>query len=286
MSLQGGADPRYSNPELPEGINASEEHPLREFAWLGTGAVALVLVIVFALGWAGQWMGALIPFSFETRLAASVASPLREAPDSPAREALQKLADRLVKAHPLPEGMRITLHLADSPERNAFATLGGHVFVTRGLLAALPSENALAMVLAHEIGHVRQRHVIRSIGRGLLVSLALGVLTGSGQDDPASGALSQAGLTSALGFSRDQEREADQLGLHALQALYGHVAGAASLFELLEKEHGLRAPEWFNSHPDNAARIAAIEMHARTAGWPLQGSLSPMPSALVAAAAQ
>jgi beta-barrel assembly-enhancing protease len=275
---EGGRSARYTNPPVADGINASEEHPLREFLWLGSGALAGLAVIVICVAWLGHLLGAFVSIETEQRIAASLSQHLPAPTASETRHSLQALVDRLVAADPLPAGMTITVHLLEQPQVNAFATLGGHVVVLRGLLDVMPSENALAMVLAHEIAHVRERHVIRSLSRGVLTSLALGLLTGRSHDSLAESLAGKAGLGSALSFSRQQELEADALALRSVHALYGHVAGASSLFVTLQAQARTGPPEWFSSHPEPEKRIAALAAQARAQGWAQQGPLTALPA--------
>lgn len=67
-------------------------------------------------------------------------------------------------AQGLPASIKVTVHYIDEPVINAFATIGGHVFIYRGLIDAITSENGLSMVLAHEIAHINNRHPIAALG--------------------------------------------------------------------------------------------------------------------------
>ena len=160
-------------------------------------------------------LAARVPFEMEQALAAQFSDRLP--PPNDISRYLQGLADRMTAADPLPPGMKITVHFVDEPTVNAFATLGGHVVVYRGLLEAMPNENALAMVLAHEIAHVRLRHPATSMGRGVAVSLGLSVVSAGLGDGLAPQALGSAGLLTELNFSREQELEADAAGLASRQ---------------------------------------------------------------------
>ncbi len=265
---------QYSNPDIPEGINFSAEHPLKEFAWLGGGLLLATGLLIVVFGWLGHFAGALIPFETERKWAMPIAEHFADDSDPQTLAYLRQLSDRILTAQPLPEGMTIEVHYSDSDAINAFATLGGHVIITHGLLQAMPNENALAMVLAHEIAHIRQRHVIRALGRGVLTSLALSLIGGGSGADAVGGMLGQAGFTAALSYSRANEREADHLALQALHALYGHVGGAEAVFEALQL-HGRRAPpEWFSTHPDNHSRIETIRQTAEQYGWPANGPMT------------
>jgi beta-barrel assembly-enhancing protease len=273
----------YSNPAIPEGINVGDEHPLKEFFWLTGGIAVLTVLVVMALAWLGAVMGSVVSFETERRIAAGVATRFgNTSSDSAADRYLQELADRLTRADALPPGMSVQIHYVDDAAVNAFATLGGHIVVTRGLIEAMPNENALATVLAHEIAHVKERHVMRSLGRGVLISVALGILTGATGDDLAGDLVGSAGVTTALGFSRDQEHEADRIALANVAALYGHVRGAAGLFEALERRADAAPPEWLSTHPDPRNRIAALHRQAEQAGWTSEGATTPLPPLLPA----
>lgn len=228
----------------------------------------------------GYFAGALaryIPFSAEERLAAHFAP--KDSVDPPLRQYLQNLANRLAKAEHLPPGMHITVHYINSDTVNAFATLGGHVVFFRGLLERLPDENALAMVMAHEIAHVKTRAPLRSLGRGMVIAIALSLVDTALSTELAGNALGQAGLLTQMKFSRAQESEADRIGQAALASTYGGIAGADELFAVLKTtahEKGSPVTELYRSHPDIAARLAALHRQARAHGWH-KGTITPLP---------
>ncbi|MCP4697611.1 MAG: M48 family metalloprotease [Gammaproteobacteria bacterium] len=266
----------YQNPEIAEGINVSREHPLKELAWLGGGALLLIAVITLALGWIGAHAAKYIPFETEVSLAAKFDFPAR----TPVTEYLQGLADKLTAAQGMTKSMPITVHYMDDDTINAFATLGGHIVIFRGLLEKLPNENALAMVVAHEIAHIRARHPISGLGRGVAVGLALAALSGLTDSAVMENLLGSAGLLTALHFSRDQEREADKIALNALAAHYGHVQGATTLFDLFIQEARERGESWqpgfLSTHPLSKDRITMIEQLAKAKGWSLKGRTVPL----------
>jgi len=141
-------------------------------------------------------------------------------------ERLKPLADRIAHAMDLPEEMKITVHYADVDEINAYATFGGHVVINRGLIDKLPNENALAMVMAHEIAHIKHRHPIRSLGRAAVVIIALMAVAGLQGNDVVGTIIGDTGALTLLSFSRGQESQADRSALEAVAGVYGHVAGA------------------------------------------------------------
>jgi predicted Zn-dependent protease len=124
------------------------------------------------------------------------------------------------------------------------------------------------------------------MGRGMALALLLGFVSSDAGAAAAQAALNQAAGLALLGYSRDQERAADQAALRALVAAYGHTGGATALFAHLgeaEQEGPLPA---LSTHPLTADRRQAIESQAREAGWPTTGTLTPLPAVLVAAPAK
>ncbi|PKO40901.1 MAG: hypothetical protein CVU33_01735 [Betaproteobacteria bacterium HGW-Betaproteobacteria-6] len=271
----------YENPEIPEGINVSPTHPLKDFALLVAGISALLIVAVLAVSLLAGQLARHIPFEQEQALAASLGRWLPEPPDSPVdrqrQQYLQSLADRLAGTMELPPEMPITMHYSSSKTLNAMATLGGHVVVFQGLIDTLPSENALAMVLAHEIAHVRHRDPVVAMGRGFAVMLALSSLSGVGD-----GALQQwlggVGMLPILSFSRSQEEAADATALQAVLDLYGHVGDAAAFFEeVAERQSAAHSPTMFNTHPDVNQRIARIREFSARHARPQPPSATSLP---------
>jgi Zn-dependent protease with chaperone function len=154
------------------------------------------------------------------------------------------------------------------------------IAVTNALLESVESENELAFVLGHELGHFHNRDHLRGLGRGIAFSLLL-VAVGVGGGGSAVQLASLAGQFAQRDFSRDQEIEADRFGLALLAAEYGHVSGAAAFFEHLpEREGPLEGglASYFSTHPVNADRIQALHEVASEMGWELRGERQPLPS--------
>jgi beta-barrel assembly-enhancing protease len=277
-----GRGPTLENRLPAEGINSSDEHPLREFAWLiGAGLVTLA-VVVLLVGWGARWLAPRLPFATEVALAQRwLDKPA--APQHAARSAaLQALAERVAAAMALPPGMTLVVSYEPGPIVNAYATLGGRIRVFEGLLRKLPSEDALAALLAHEVAHVKQRHVAANAGRGVALALLLGLVSADAGAAAAHSLLGNVTSLALLGYSREQESEADAAALAAVVALYGHAGGMLELFSSLGAAAPDKGPpiEMLRSHPLTAERIEAIRAHAVRAGWPLTGAQRTMPPAL------
>lgn len=268
----------YRNPQLPEGINVSATHPLLDFLRLLGGVLVVAAVLIAAAALLADKLARYIPFTAEAEIASRFSAEL-PAP-GPVSAYLQQLAARLVIEQGLPPDMSITLHYVDEPTVNAFATLGGNVVVFRGLIAKMPSENALSMVIAHEIAHVKLRHPISMLGRGLAIGVAVATLSSGAGSDIAGRTLGHAGLLTALNFSRSQERAADAEALGALVRQYGHAAHATEVFRILGEEAArmpIDPPVFLRTHPLDQDRIDAIAAAARANDWALEGDLQPIP---------
>jgi len=223
------------NPVFDNNVNVSRAHPLVDLFWLAGGAVLIVASFIIMLYVGMQWLAPHIPFSVEEKLASKAGltkiSSL-EANANPKHKKrlayLQNLTNDLAKAQELDGSISIQVHWVDDDMINAFATLGGHVFITKGLWGAMPNENALAMIIAHEIAHVKHRDPLKSLGAGVALSLVSAIIFGSG--DTAASLVGGAGLITSLHFNRNMETDADETAIKALFKHYQHVAGATQFF--------------------------------------------------------
>ena len=258
----------YENRQVPEGINVSHEHPLKEFFALLAGLIVIIMAVIFVLAVLAQYLAPLIPFSTEQKLLSTMETAWQENEpaskhDKKVQQYLQKLGASLAAEMDLPDDMQLNIRYSKDKTVNAYATLGGNIMMYRGMLRELPHENAVAMVLAHEIAHVKLRHPIVAAGRGITVALALASITGLSDNGMIAGLINQIGLTSTLGFSRRQESNADEEALLALQKHYGHVNGAEVLFEVLGDHSSIISPAFLSTHPGSTQRIARIKDFAQ-----------------------
>jgi beta-barrel assembly-enhancing protease len=280
--------PDFSNPRLPqEDVNVSADKPLRNFFALALGALAAGALCVGLLAYLGGTFAHLLPYSVEESLIEPYA---RQRPQrgGTVESYLQGVADRMVADAklPLPEGMRVRVHYVDEPAINAFATLGGHMAVYRGLLERVSDENMLAMVMAHEIGHLRLRHPIRSLGRGVAFAAALSVVSAGAGSRVADNVLGQSGMLTLMTFSRTQEEEADADALAALAAVYGHAGGAQQTFAMLQAANARGLPEppkILSTHPLTQDRIDRLAGLIAQRGLKADGPRTPIPEAVRAA---
>jgi len=277
----------YSNPKIPEGINTTKENPLKEFFILSIGVLGLIFIAVIIISLAAEKLAVYIPFETEQSLVPEMwvqISPETESETSKqTREYLQSLSDRLAVHMQLPDEMEITVHYIEDDIINAFATIGGHIFIHQGLINELKSENALAMVIAHEMAHVYHRHPIIAMGRGVVIGLLLSAISGASSDLFVGQVVGETGMIALLNFNRDQEREADITALNAVHGLYRHVAGTNGLFMALMQAHRpdeVDPPVFLSTHPLTQDRIDDLIEYAEERGWDTDTELTPIPENL------
>ena len=249
-------------------------------AWFfGITTLLAILFIIYApvfLKW--------VPFSVEKNFV----KPYEEIADHfwgedshPEIEAyLQNLTNELAVAIDLPEEIEIQTHFIESDEINAFATLGGHIIITRGLLEAVDNENSLAMVIAHELAHQKHRDPITGLSRGIALQMLYSLISSDRSQIDLSGFGGELGL---LYFSREQEQNADEAAIYALNNYYGHVGGYDQFFQAvleIEAPEEASLPQWLSSHPDTLKRIEYLQELEEENGWE-QNLTHPIPEQLL-----
>jgi predicted Zn-dependent protease len=177
-------------------------------------------------------------------------------------------------------GMHITPHthqpdlpysfkILDTDVVNAFAVPGGYVYLTRGILAYINSEAEIAGVIGHELGHVNARHTAKMMSQAQLAQLGLQLGSAISETFARFAGFTGFGVQLLfLRFSRDHEREADNLGVEYASKTGYDATGMASFFETLERMHpsdGGDIPDWFSTHPNPQDRIKAVR--SKTAEW-------------------
>jgi beta-barrel assembly-enhancing protease len=194
---------------------------------------------------------------------AEVAQQLPLMHDAEALAELNRLGNDLA-ARADQTGRRYDFHLVDSPETNAFAIPGGHIYVNRGLIEQADEQAELAGVLGHEIAHVTERHGIEQAEKQQRTNLFLSLFYMLIGRDP--GLVEQIVIRGGAGavfakYGRDAEREADERAVATLVAAGYDPEGMATFFEdLLREQRGDpgRFEQWFASHPTSAERIRNV----------------------------
>ncbi|MHC1789780.1 M48 family metalloprotease [Solidesulfovibrio sp.] len=173
------------------------------------------------------------------------------------------VVDRLVRTMP-PQPFPFTVGIVNNNAVNAFAGPAGYVFVFTGLLLQMEHESEMAGVLAHELAHVGQRHIAKRVGEmkilsiGQLVGVLAGAVLGQATGNKDIGSMVAIGSQAAsahayLKYSRDDEREADQVGMNYLVAAGYPPQGLVEAFETMRKlrwmQGGGDIPTYLSTHP-------------------------------------
>jgi predicted Zn-dependent protease len=216
--------------------------------------------------------------------------------EDPLTEAwLQSTGNRLAAVSDDPE-QRFTFFMMKDRSINAFATLGGYIGMNAGLVLAADTEDEVAAVLGHEIAHVTQAHVLRSVERAQRDSIPillamLGAIAiaqsagGNSSDDAAMAAIASAqGLAAQrqINYTRSNESEADRIGIRTLARGGYEPAAMASMFERMQAASRTnqggereRLPDYLRTHPVTTTRISEAKDRAeRLGGRVVTGSVS------------
>jgi predicted Zn-dependent protease len=158
--------------------------------------------------------------------------------------------------------------VVDDAAVNAFALPGGFIYVTRGLLTHLNSEAELAAVLGHEIGHVAARHSVNQMSKAQLASIGLGLGMILRPELQGLGQVGQAGLgLLLLKYGRDDENQADELGLRYMTKAGYPATGMPTVLHMLERvsesENAGRVPNWLSTHPSPENRVTRVNARIR-----------------------
>jgi beta-barrel assembly-enhancing protease len=228
----------------------------------------------------------LISHTDEYAIGAMVAHELRDdnalLEDPEVEEYIESVGLRLA-AQSTMGGIGFHYLVVNDPSINAFAVSGGWVFIFTGTILAMDTESELAAVMAHETGHITQHHLARgaeaqsrqsmAAAAAMLAAILLGAIGGgpSGANVIQGGIVAAQGLAiqSQINFTREEEKEADRVGIGYLAGAGFDPGAMATAFEIMGRQAGLAEsyiPAMLIDHPVTTDRIA--EARSRAAQWP------------------
>ncbi|MGE0741792.1 MAG: M48 family metallopeptidase [Hyphomonadaceae bacterium] len=184
-----------------------------------------------------------------------------------AQTRLERVGQRIVQAAGR-GNQQWEFRLFDSAEKNAFVLPANKVGFYRGLYEICDLDDYIATVLGHETGHVTGRHAAERYSRAAATQTALQV---AGSQIDSQLAMAALGLGAQVGlelpFSREQESEADILGLRYMRAAGYDVRQAIPFWQRMREGGGSRPPEFLSTHPDPDNRIERIRAYINQQGW-------------------
>ena len=275
----------YVPKEITEEVNVTPINPLVNLAYLMATVTFIGALIYGGLGLVASRLAVRIDPKTEENIGAAVtaAIPFKTAANDSRVAYLEDLLAKLEADVPkttLGEATYppLKVSILDTEVENAMVTAGSYLFVTDGLLQNVESENELAFVLAHELGHLQHRDPLKAMGRSL-VWVTLSSLLGLGQ-----GGNTVAGMVNLadLSYSRGQETAADDYALELIVTRYQHADHSLGFFQRAQaEEHDWGAlnkvAEWQQTHPHTGDRIRRLERTLDQKGWATTGAATPLP---------
>ncbi len=180
---------------------------------------------------------------------------------------IQTKGDEMGKISHRPN-LQYHFRILDTPVINAFAVPGGYIYFTRGILAKFNNEAEMISVLGHEMGHITARHTVSTQSKQQLGQILLiGGMIASEKFAEFAGYAMQGMQLLFLKYSRDNEREADRLGVEYASRIRYDAQKMADFFNVLEKMNMASdvggVPTFLSTHPDPGDRYNAVTQHAR-----------------------
>lgn len=281
---------KYVPKEINNNINVTPHHPLSNFAYL-LGSVVIISILIFVtLGFIADWLSTQISPETESKIGQTfLPDILKDNEELIADKRIQYLNKLLASLPKSGEEVRLplTIHLLKNDEVNAAIMPGGHVLIHTALLEIVKSENELALVLAHELGHFQAYDPVKSLGRSLIMIMGF-MAMGLGTSDITGGpdVVWMTGELAYLNYSRSQEKNADIYALYRVVNHYGHGGYSLDFFKQLdqqEKEEGnnneklMKVSQYFSTHPLSENRIKMLTQLAEENGWDMEGEATPLP---------
>lgn len=246
---------------------------------LRAGLALAALAVLSAQPAEAKWLKFKLSKGMEKTLGSQMLDAVKQDPGLVTKGAdydqVQRIGQALVEKNGLTE-YDYQFHLVKDKDVNAFATAGGHVYVNQGLVEMMGyDESMLASVMAHELGHAKDRHVARGTEKMLQAQLGLGVISaffGDGNKDLIDALGGVAGLAS-LKYSRDMEEWADRYGVELTYNAGYDAWGMVRGLQCLDALYGSAGDvgEWMQNHPSTDNRVARTSEIALSACGKAQG---------------
>ncbi len=239
---------KYNSGLPDESVNYSSENPLKTALKL-TLSLALISGILYLL------LTTIVDYTVskitpEQELKLEKIFSINLDLDKTSNPYLQKVAKKLTVCAKLP--YKITIHTINDMRPNAFAVPGGSIYITKGMLKKIESENELAFIIGHELGHFKNKDHLRSLGYKLVL-MTISTLLGGNDNIVTNNMLT----ISDIKYSQKAELQADAFGLEVMNCAYGSVTNATRIFEKMDN-----GKEWLYflaTHPSFKVRIKKMK---------------------------
>lgn len=246
-------------------IDEEDNYSHESHWWGGVNVFVRITLVVLAiymfLGIIVDFAVPYIPISWENALSvpimAEVAS-MGNQNETIDQKKIQQLLDSLAALMPKEQQREFRIIVVEKKEANALALPGGNIVVFTELLKDMHSENELAMILAHELGHFANRDHLRGLGRSFLFFIVSTALLG-GDNAAVRSFMNSSGILTNT-YSRAQENGADRYALDLLVKKYGHAGGAVDFFKRLAAKETLpELSHYLSTHPASNRRVETLQ---------------------------
>ncbi|MEW6713208.1 MAG: M48 family metallopeptidase, partial [Candidatus Riflebacteria bacterium] len=259
-----------------------EDNYTHESHWWGginifVRIILVALAIYMFLGFIVDFAVPFIPISWENSLAGPIMDEVATMGKSSKKydqAQVQKLLDSLSTLMPKEQQRPFKVFIVEKNEANALALPGGNIVVFTELLNGIKSENELAMILAHELGHFANRDHLRGLGRSFLFFIVSTALLG-GDNSAVRSFMNSSGILTNT-YSRAQENNADRYALNLLVKKYGHAGGATDFFKRMAGQEMLpQLAHYLSTHPASNNRVAKLEEIIAAEKYEISPTLPP-----------
>ena len=241
-------------------INVSSNRPFHDFLVLFFGSLGIILAVYLLLGLTVDLIASKKNPDLERKLASFFPAKSNETTNADLERILKGLLERVP-----PDGLEYSVSLVlDDKTENAVIFPGRKIHIYSGLLKNITSENELAFILSHEIGHAENNDHIRGMGRGVSMIIMSTLIMGS---DNTIGRIFADSITKAdRAYSQAQESKADLFALDLVNKHYGHISGSTDFFARLGKKE-IPAVFFFATHPSSKTRIERMRKEIALKGY-------------------
>ena len=255
----------FTPKKIKENVNIPKTSPIKEFFVLMGGTLGIMLAIYILLGFAVNLIAPRFSYDIERKIGNIFLKQYVDEKPTSAEQKIQELLDSLVIQLDEQE-LTYKTTLINDPLANAMAFPGGHILIFSGLLKEVESENDLAFILAHELGHFANRDHLKGLGRMIvLVGISTTLL---GADHSVTDFLINSIQKAEMKFSQKQETAADLYALDMLNEKYGHVGGAKEFFMKISKKNKMgHLRYYFTSHPHPENRMETLSKEIISKGY-------------------
>jgi len=250
---------KYTPKELTENVNVTKGNPLKDFFVILSGLLIIIGAVYFILGLTVDLIVPYISPEMEKGLGTVFTKAICQDRMDEESKNLRKLFDNFTPyLNETDKRLEYEICVVKSSDINALALPGGTIVIFSGLLEKAESDNEIAFVLAHELGHFHNRDHLNRFGRMIIMMFLSAIVTGN--ESSATDFIVNSSLTIEMKLSQEQEKAADMFAVTLLMKTFGEASGALKFMQkIADRNSPGKLPHYFASHPHPEIRVKNIE---------------------------